>query len=72
MARIPSKQEILDWIADNPSKASKRDISKAFGIKGSDRIDLKAVLREMQADGLLEKRKSSFREPGKLAPSPDV
>ena len=54
MARIPSKQEILEWVAENPSQASKRDIAKAFGIKGADRIGLKAVLRELQADGALD------------------
>ena len=33
MARVPTKQEILDWVADNPTQTSKRDIAKAFGIK---------------------------------------
>ncbi len=68
MARVPSKQEILDWVQDNPAKASKRDIAKAFGIKGSDRIELKAILKELQADGALEKRGRRFRDPDKLPP----
>lgn len=68
MALIPSKEQILEWISDNPSKTSKRDISKAFGIKGSDRIELKRILRELEADGHLEKRRKTYRDPDKLPP----
>ena len=53
MARIPSKSEVLDWITDNPNKTSKRDIAKAFGIKGAARIDLKRILKEMEAERTL-------------------
>jgi hypothetical protein len=45
MMHIPSKDEILAWIADHPTLTSKRDIARAFGIKGSDRIGLKANSR---------------------------
>ena len=48
MARIPSKDEILTWISDNPALTSKRDIAKAFGIKGAERIELKRVLKELE------------------------
>ena len=68
MTRIPSKAEILDWLAANPTLNSKRDIAKAFGIKGSDRIDLKRALRELEAEGHLEKRKRSYRDPDRLPP----
>ena len=33
MARIPSKDEILDWISENPTQTSKRDIARAFGME---------------------------------------
>ncbi|MFA3919725.1 ribonuclease R [Ruegeria hyattellae] len=68
MTRIPSKQEILDWISAHPTLTSKRDIAKAFGIKGSDRIDLKRVLKELEAEGHLEKRKKTYRDPDRLPP----
>ena len=45
MTQIPSKDAILAWISDNPTLTSKRDIAKAFGIKGADRIELKRLLR---------------------------
>lgn len=68
MTRIPSKDEILQWISDNPTQTSKRDIARAFGIKGADRIDLKRILRELEADGHLQKRKKTYRDPDKLPP----
>ena len=68
MARIPSKSEILDWIAENPTKSTKRDIARAFGIKGAARIDLKKLLRELADEGHLEKRAKTYRDPDKLPP----
>ena len=68
MSRIPTRDEVLDWIAQNPTKSSKRDIAKAFGIKGAARIDLKALLRALEDEGHLEKRKRSYRDPDKLPP----
>ncbi|SLN62001.1 Ribonuclease R [Falsiruegeria litorea R37] len=68
MTRIPTKEEILDWISANPTLTSKRDIAKAFGIKGSDRIDLKRLLKELEAEGHLEKRKRSYSDPDRLPP----
>lgn len=68
MARTPTKAEILDWISENPTLTSKRDIAKAFGIKGAERIDLKRILRELEAEGHLEKRRKTYRDPDKLPP----
>jgi ribonuclease R len=68
MARIPSKDEILAWISDNPTLTAKREIAKAFGIKGSDRIELKRLLKELEADGHLEKRRKTYRDPDRLPP----
>jgi ribonuclease R len=68
MTRIPSKSEILTWISENPTKAAKRDIAKAFGIKGAARIDLKRLLKELETDGKLTKRRSSYRDAEDLPP----
>ncbi|WP_321830720.1 ribonuclease R [Thalassovita sp.] len=68
MSKLPTKPEILEWISDNPTLTSKRDIAKAFGIKGAARIDLKRMLKELEAEGHLEKRKKTFRDPDKLPP----
>jgi ribonuclease R len=68
MARLPSKQDILDWIAAHPTATAKRDIAKAFNVKGADRIDLKRLLKELEEDGHLEKRRRTYRDPDKLPP----
>jgi ribonuclease R len=68
MSKIPSKPEILEWIAENPTLTAKRDIAKAFGIRGAARIDLKRVLKELEAEGHLEKRKRSYQDPDRLPP----
>ena len=68
MTQIPSKTDILAFIADNPTQTAKRDIARAFGIKGADRVLLKQLLREMEAEGKLTKRRSSYRDAEKLPP----
>ncbi len=68
MSQLPTKDEILQWISENPTLTSKRDIAKAFGIKGAARIDLKRILKELEAEGHLEKRKKTYRDPEKLPP----
>lgn len=68
MSTLPTKSDILQWISDNPALTSKRDIAKAFGIKGAARIDLKRILRELEAEGHLTKRKKSYDDPERLPP----
>jgi ribonuclease R len=68
MNKIPTKAEILEWIEQNPTLTAKRDIAKAFGIKGAARIDLKRILKELEAEGHLEKRKKSYNDPDRLPP----
>ncbi len=68
MTRIPAKEDILAWVSDNPSKASKRDIARAFGVRGPDRLDLKRLLKELEAEGLLAKGRKTYRDPGRLPP----
>ncbi|MDV7144723.1 ribonuclease R [Tropicimonas sp. TH_r6] len=68
MAELPTKAQLLDWIADNPTQTSKRDIAKAFGVKGAARIDLKRLLKELEAEGHLQKARRHYRDPDKLPP----
>jgi ribonuclease R len=68
MIRLPSRAEILDWLAQHPSESARRDIARAFGIKGPARTELKRLLRAMEADGDLERRPRRERAPGSLPP----
>jgi len=53
---LPSRTEILAWIKDNPGQASKRDIARAFNVKGAARTELKQMLRDMRAAGEMPRR----------------
>lgn len=68
MAQIPSRQQILDWVADHPDASAKRDIAKAFGLKGAERIELKRLLKELEAEGQLERRRRHYQDADKLPP----
>jgi ribonuclease R len=52
---FPSREEILRYIRENPDQASRREIARAFGIKGDARRELKELLRELIDEGTLEK-----------------
>ncbi len=47
VGRLPTKQEILDFLESTSVKAGKREIARAFGVKGGDRVALKELLRNM-------------------------
>lgn len=66
MKTLPSKQDILDWITANPGKTSKRDISKAFGVKGALKIDLKRLLKNLTDEGYLTKKRRTYNPPNAL------
>ncbi|MFN4192696.1 MAG: ribonuclease R [Tabrizicola sp.] len=68
MKALPSKEAIRQWILDNPGLSAKRDIARAFGIKGDGRIELKRLLRELESEGVVEKSARRFGEPGVLPP----
>ena len=68
MSQLPSKDDILKWIANNPTQTSKREISRAFSVKGAAKIDLKRMLKELEEDGHLTRRKKTYRAPDKLPP----
>ena len=68
MSTMPTKAQILSWISDNPAQASKRDIARAFGLRGPERMELKRVLRELQDEGHVEKRRRAYRDPEALPP----
>src|SRR3546814_5174375 len=50
-AALPSKQDILKYVAENPGKVGKREIARAFNIGPDDRLALKKLLRELKTDG---------------------
>ena len=66
--RLPSKDEILEFIQSAPDRVGKREIARAFKIRGGDRIELKRLLREMAEDGLIEGSRRRLTRAGALPP----
>ena len=61
---LPSRQQILDFIASSAEPAGKREIARAFGLKGNEKIALKALLRDMADEGLIDGNRSAFHRMG--------
>ncbi|NRQ14314.1 ribonuclease R [Ensifer sesbaniae] len=65
---VPPRDVLMRFIAENPDRASKREIAKAFGLKGETRVELKTLLRSLEEDGLVGKKRKSLVRPGALPP----
>ena len=62
---LPSRKQILDFIAASDQPAGKREIAKAFGIRGDAKIALKRLLNDMADEGLIETgRARAFNKAG--------
>src|SRR6185312_4472192 len=60
------KGRLLTLLAENPG-ATKRDLARLTGLKGSDRIVLKRLLRELEAEGAIQgKAKRGLTKAGEL------
>ncbi|HEY2011138.1 MAG TPA: ribonuclease R [Rhizomicrobium sp.] len=60
------KARVLELLAENAG-ATKRDLAKLLGLKGSDRIALKRILKELEAEGAIEgRKKTGFTKRGEL------
>jgi ribonuclease R len=53
-AGLPSRKQILDFIASSDQPAGKREIARAFHLSGQDKIDLKRLLKDMADEGLID------------------
>jgi len=65
---LPSKQEVLDYVRSGQARTGKREIVRAFRVKGGDRAALKGLLAEMAEEGLLAGNRKRFKERGSLPP----
>ena len=66
--KLPSRQEVLAFIADHPGQTGKRELERAFGVTGTDRVPLKRLLKELADEGLIEKRRKKMQRPGTMPP----
>jgi len=66
-APFPDKGDVLRFILESPTPVGKREIARAFHIRGDQRVRLKALLKELEDEGLLEKGdRRRLAKPGHL------
>ena len=65
---LPTKAAIVEFIKSSDRKVGKREIARAFAIKGDDRPAFKKLLREMGDAGLIAGGRKKLRRPGELPP----
>jgi len=65
---LPTKEELLTFLREAPAKTGKREIARAFKVKGADRIRLKEMLAELADDGLIARggRRTFTGDPTRL------
>jgi len=66
--KLPDKNEILEFIRDAPGKVGKREIARAFGIKGAARLDLNRLLASLTSAGTLSGNRKGLHKRGGLPP----
>ena len=74
---FPSREDIVAFIAREreaaekagaaqPDKIGKREIARAFGIRGDDKILLKKILKELELDGAVARSRTGLHQTGAL------
>ena len=64
--RLPSESELLAFMQSSPGVIGKRDIARAFGLKGAAKIELKKLLKDLERRGALTRKRKSPATPGNL------
>ena len=66
---LPTREAVLEFINTSPSKVGRREIARAFNIKGNNRVWLKELLKELSEAGQLNSTRKNIRSIGKLPPT---
>lgn len=63
-AGMPTREQVLEFIQSSDTPAGKREIAKAFGLKGQEKIALKRLLKDMAEEGLIDGKKTAYHRMG--------
>jgi ribonuclease R len=66
---FPSRDAIVAFTRAHPGKVGTREIAREFGLKNADRVELKRILRELVAEGVVAKQGKTIHEPAVLPPT---
>ncbi len=73
-AALPSREEVIAFIggapAPNgeraPARVTKRDIARAFGVKGEAKTELKLLIKDLQSEGAVARGRKALTVQGRL------
>jgi ribonuclease R len=51
---LPSREQLLAFVNESPTPVGKREIAKAFGLGGAEKVALKSLLKDLMLDGDLD------------------
>lgn len=51
---LPTREQIIAFISESDVPAGKREIARAFGLRGNEKIALKSLLKDMSDEGLID------------------
>lgn len=64
---LPTKQQVLEFINESQGPSGKREIARAFGLRGPAKIHLKKILKELEIDGKVGRGRSrKFASPSHM------
>ena len=71
---LPSREELIAYIggapAPNgerpPARVTRRDIARAFGVKGEAKSELKLLIKDLEAEGAIARGRGAFQPEGRL------
>ena len=65
--KVPTRDELLTFIKESATPVGKREIARAYGLKGDQRIELKQLLRDLRDAGdIAADRAKTFKDPKAL------
>ena len=63
---MPTRDQLLAFLAENPNATGKRDLIRTFGLKGDTRNEFKSLLKELEDEGLVSRKRRAFRASAEL------
>ncbi|MXO90254.1 ribonuclease R [Pontixanthobacter aquaemixtae] len=61
---LPTREQVLEFIQTSDRIVGKREIGKAFGLKGQEKIALKKLLKDMAEEGLIDGKRTAYHRMG--------
>lgn len=63
---LPTREQLLEALANEPDIRGKRDLAKVFGIRGDLRRPFKAMLNELEGEGIITRTRKTLRRTSTL------